>query len=249
MRGLKNLMWVQFKLYLREPAAFFFTLAFPALCLLLFGAIYGNEPTPAFWGRPVGTVDASVPAYIGLIIGTIALMNIPIDTAANRDSGALRRFRATPLRPLTYLVSSIAVYLVIATLGIAILVVIGKLVFDLKMAGSWPAVLAGFVFSALAFFAAGYVLASVARSARMAQTLGMAIFFPMIFLSGAGMPVQMLPPGLQEFSKLLPLSYVVKLMQGLWFGDGLAAIALPAAVLCGLLGLGVGLSAVLFRWE
>ena len=249
MRGLKNLMWVQFILYLREPAAFFFTLAFPLLCLLLFGAIYGNEPAPAFWGRPIGTVDASVPAYIGLIIGTIALMNTPIETAANRDSGALRRFRATPLRPITYLVASIAVYFLLALLGIAILMVVGKLVFDLKMAGSWLAVLAGFTLSALAFFASGYVLASVARTARMAQTLGMLIFFPMIFLSGAGMPVQMLPPGLQEFSKLLPLSYVVKLMQGLWFGDGLAVIAMPAAVLCGLLAVGVVLSARLFRWE
>jgi ABC-2 type transport system permease protein len=249
MRGLKNLMWVQFKLYLREPAAFFFTLAFPLLCLLLFGAIYGNDPAPAFWGRPIGTVDASVPAYIGLIIGTIALMNIPIETAANRDSGALRRFRATPLRPVTYLVASVAVYFLLALLGVAILVVVGKLVFDLKMAGSWPAVLGGFTLSALAFFATGYVLASVARTARMAQTLGMAIFFPLIFLSGAGMPVQMLPAGLQQFSKLLPLSYVVKLMQGLWFGDGWSTVAVPVAVLCGLLLVGVGLSAVWFRWE
>ena len=249
MRGLTNLMWVQFKLYLREPTAFFFTLAFPTLLLLLFGAIYGNEPTPAFWGRPVGTVDASVPAYIGLIIGTVALMNIPIDTAANRDSGALRRFRATPLRPITYMVASIAVYFLIALLGIAILVVVGKVVFDLKMYGSWPAVLVGFTLSALAFFAVGYVLASVARSARSALTLGMAIFFPMMFLSGAGMPVQMLPAGLQEVSKWLPLSYVVRLMQGLWYGDGLAMIAVPGAVLFGLLILGVGLAVLLFRWE
>ncbi len=249
MRGLKNLLWVQFKLYLRETEAFFFTLAFPTLCLLLFGSIYGNEPAPAFWGRPVGTVDASVPAYIGLIIGTVALMNIPIETAANRDSGALRRFRATPLRPVTYLAASIAVNLFMAVLGVAILVVVGKLLFDMKMAGSWLAVLGGFTLSALAFFAFGYVLASVGRTARVAQTLGMLIFFPMMFLSGAGMPVQMLPPRLQEFSKLLPLSYVVKLMQGLWFGDGWSVLALPAAVLCGLLVVGVGLSALLFRWE
>jgi len=249
MRGLTNLMWVQFKLYLREPTAFFFTLAFPTLLLLLFGAIYGNEPAPVFWGRPVGTVDASVPAYIGLIIGTVALMNIPVDTAANRESGALRRFRATPLRPITYMVASIAVYFLIALLGIAILVVVGKVVFDLKMYGSWPVVLAGFTLSALAFFAVGYVLASVARSARSALTLGMVIFFPMMFLSGAGMPVQMLPAGLQEVSKWLPLTYVVRLMQGLWYGDSLAVIAVPGAVLFGLLILGVGLAVLLFRWE
>jgi ABC-2 type transport system permease protein len=249
MRGLKDLMWVQFKLYLREPAAFFFTLAFPTLLLLLFGAIYGNRPAPAFWGRPVGTVDASVPAYIGLIIGTVALMNIPADTATNRDSGALRRFRATPLRPLTYLAASIGVYLLLALSGTAILVIVGKVVFDLKMGGSWPAVLLGFTLSALAFFAFGYVLASVARTPRTAQTLGMVIFFPMMFLSGAGMPVQMLPARLQEFSNLLPLTYVVRLMQGLWYGDGLSHLIVPGAVLLGLLALGAVMAARLFKWE
>jgi len=43
--GLKKLMLVELKLFLREPEAFFFTLIFPLIMLVVFGSIYGNEPT------------------------------------------------------------------------------------------------------------------------------------------------------------------------------------------------------------
>ena len=54
MRGLAKLFVMQLKLYLREPVAFFFSLAYPALLLLLFGFIFGNDPSPDFWGVNFG---------------------------------------------------------------------------------------------------------------------------------------------------------------------------------------------------
>jgi ABC-2 type transport system permease protein len=249
MRTLWKLFVIQFKLYLREPVAFFFSLAYPALLLLLFGFIYGNNPTPEFWGRPIGTVDASVPAYAGIIIGTVALMGIPIETAASRENGVLRRYRATPLRPLVYLAASILMYLGVALVGMLILVLTGKLVFGLRFAGSWLEVLAAFFLSALAFYALGYLIASLAPTARSAQTIGMLIFFPMMFLSGAGLPLQILPEGLRRVSEFLPLTYVVRLMQGLWFNDPWKTLWLPVLVLLGILITGTVLAARLFRWE
>jgi ABC-2 type transport system permease protein len=249
MRGLGKLFLMQFKLYLREPVAFFFSLAYPALLLLLFGFIFGNEPDPEFWGRSFGTVDASVPAYTGIIIGTVALMGIPIDTAANRETGVLRRYRATPLHPTAYLIASVAVYLGIALLGMTILVVTGLLVFGLRIMGSWFSILAAFTLSAFSFFSVGYLIASIVPTARMAQAVGMVIFFPMMFLSGAGMPLQLLPEGLQKVSDFLPLSYVVRLIQGLWFGDAWLTLWLPTLVLAVILVVGTALSAKLFRWE
>ena len=249
MHSIFKLFVVQFKLYLREPIAFFFSLAYPSLLLLLFGFIYGNEPSPAFWGRDFGTVDASVPAYTGIIIGTVALMGIPIDTAASRENGVLRRYKASPMRPATYLIARVLMYLVVASLGMTILVITGKLVFGLRFAGSWPSVLAAYLLSALAFFAVGYVIASLAPTARLAQVVGMVIFFPMMFLSGAGMPLQLLPEGLRRVSDFLPLTYVVRLIQGLWFGDTWRELWLPALVLSGMLILGTLVSTRLFRWE
>ncbi|MFL7891960.1 MAG: ABC transporter permease [Anaerolineales bacterium] len=249
MRGLWKLFVMQFKLYLREPVAFFFTLAYPALLLLLFGFIFGNQPDPEFWGKNFGTVDASVPAYTGIIIGTVALMGIPIDTASSRETGVLRRYRATPLHPAAYLIASVAVYLGIALLGMGILVIAGKLIFGLRIAGSWLSILAAFVLSACSFYAIGYLIASLVPTARMAQAVGMVIFFPMMFLSGAGMPLQLLPEVLQKVSDYLPLSYVVRLIQGLWFGEAWTTLWLPTLVLVALLVAGTALSIRFFRWE
>ena len=249
MRGVMKFFVMQLKLYLREPVAFFFSLAYPALLLLLFGFIFGNDPDPEFWGRNFGTVDASVPAYAGIIIGTVALMGIPIDTAASRETGVLRRYRATPLHPAAYLLASVAVYLMIALLGMAILVLTGKLVFGLRIAGSWLNVLAAITLSALSFYSLGYLIASLVPTARAAQAVGMVIFFPMMFLSGAGMPLQLLPEGLRKVSDFLPLSYVVRLIQGLWFGETWNMLWLPTLVLAVILVVGTALSARLFRWE
>jgi len=249
MRGLWKLTVMQLKLYLREPVAFFFSLAYPALLLLLFGFIYGNEPAPEFWGRNFGTVDASVPAYTGIIIGTVAMMGIPIDTASSRENGVLRRYRATPMRPAVYLAANVVVYLLVAMLGMALLILIGILVFDLRFAGSWINILGAFVLCSLAFYSIGYLIASLAPTARIAQTVGMVIFFPMMFLSGAGMPLQLLPENLRQVSDYLPLTYLVRLIQGLWFGDAWRDLWLPTLVMVGLLLVGAMISAKIFRWE
>jgi ABC-2 type transport system permease protein len=249
MHGFWKLFRMQFKLYLREPAAFFFSLIYPTLLLLLFGFIYGNDPAPEFWGRNFGTVDASVPAYAGIIIGTVALMGIPIDTAANRESGLLRRYRASPLRPIVYLAASVAMYLTIAIFGMVALILTGKFVFGLRFIGSWLSVLSAFILCALAFYALGYLIASLAPTARIAQTTGMVIFFPMMFLSGAGMPLQLLPEKLRQVSEFLPLTYVVRLLQGLWFNDAWKTLWLPTLILFGILIVGTIAAARCFRWE
>jgi ABC-2 type transport system permease protein len=140
-------------------------------------------------------------------------------------------------------------YLMVALLGMVILVVTGKLVFGLRIAGSWLDVLAAFVLCALAFYSVGYLVASLAPTARLAQVVGMVVFFPMMFLSGAGLPLQLLPEGLRRVSDFLPLTYVVRLLQGLWFGDAWSRLWLPVLVLVGILLVGTVASARLFRWE
>jgi ABC-2 type transport system permease protein len=249
LRGLRQLFIMQFKLYLREPMAFFFSLAYPALLLLLFGFMYGNAPAPDFWGRSVGTVDASVPAYAAIVIGTVALMGIPIDTTSNRENGVLRRYRATTLRPAVYLIANVLMYLSVALLGMLILALVGKFVFDLRFYGSWLSVLVAYILSALSFYALGYLIASLARTARTAQTIGMVIFFPMMFLSGAGLPIQLLPEGLRRVSDFLPMTYMVRLIQGLWFGDAWRTLWLSALVLVCILIISTVLAVRFFRWE
>ncbi len=246
-RGLVPMMVVQAKLFVREPIATFFTIAFAPLLLILFGLIYGNEPKDVFGGR--GSMDVTVPAYIGIVIVTVGLIGIPIQTATNRELGVLRRYRVTPLRPLTYLVADVVAYYLMTFVGTVLLIVVGALAFGVRSDGSVPAVLAGFTLSALSFFALGYLVASLAPSARVAQTVGMVLAYPMMFLSGASLPLELLPPGLRQVADLIPLTYVVKLMRGLWFGDPWSSLRLDVAVLSVMLIVATALSARFFRWQ
>jgi ABC-2 type transport system permease protein len=70
-----------------------------------------------------------------------------------------------------------------------------------------------------------------------------------MFLSGASLPLELLPPGLRHAADFIPLTYVVELMRGLWFGDPWASLWLPIVVLTGILIAATTLSARVFRWQ
>ena len=194
MRGLGELTRAQARLFLREPGAFFFTLVFPSLLLVVFGLIFGNEPM-THWGMDVGYIDLQVPALAAIILGSVGLMGIPIATATAREMRVLRRLRATPVSPLTLISADVLVNFAMSLAGMAVLVAMGKLLFGLRFGGSWLLVIAAFAYSACAFFALGYLVASLAPTARAAQAAGMALFFPLMFLSGAAIPRQIMPDG------------------------------------------------------
>jgi ABC-2 type transport system permease protein len=247
IRGLSIFTWTQGKLYLREPLATFFTIFFAPLLLVLFGLMYGNEPDARFGG--LGSMDVTVPAYLGIIIVTVGLIGLPMQTSSNRELGILRRYRVTPLHPVTYIVADVVSYWVMALAGVVALVVVAKLAYDVRFEGSIPSVLAGFTLSTLAFLAIGFVIASWAPSARVAQTVGMVLAYPMMFLSGATIPYELLPPTVQRIADFLPLTYVVRLMRGLWVGEPWSDLWLEVAVLTGVLVVCGAISARFFRWE
>ncbi len=247
MRGLARLTLIQAKLYLREPIAAFFTLFFAPLMLLLFGLIYGNDPVPAFGNR--GTMDISVPAYMALIIATVGLMSVPTATASRREAGVLRRFRATPLRPIAYLISDVAVYLGMTLLGVVVLVAVGRVAYNVRFDGRLLDVVVGFGLAAVSFLTAGYLIASLAPTARVAQVVGMVIFYPMIFLSGATIPLEVMPETVQNVAQFIPLTHAVRLLRGLWFGEPWGDHLREVAILVGLLVISSAVAARTFRWS
>ncbi len=247
MRALAKLAWVETKLFLREPLAAFFTLLFPLLLLALFGGIFGNAPVPEYGG--FGFVDASVPAYAVLVIATSAFLSLTTTLASYREQGVLRRLHATPVRPLVILGAHVVVVFAMTALGMALLIALGDAAFGLRRAGSAPTVCAAFVFVSLSLFALGFVLASVAPGVRSAQAIGMTVFYPMIFLSGAAIPRDLLPAPVQRAAVVIPLTHAVTLLQSLWLGEPWRAHVVETGVLAVLGVVGVLVSARTFRWE
>jgi ABC-2 type transport system permease protein len=247
MKSLKMLTIADIRLFLREPAGAFFALAFPSLLVLLFGSMYGNQPVAMFGGY--GTMDISMPGYTALILATVGLMNIPITTASYRETGVLRRLKMTPLKPLTYILSDLSTNLLATIVGMLGVVLLGWLIHHVRFEGQVWAVALALVYCFLPMAAIGYLIACLAPSARAAQIIGLVILYPMIFLSGAGMPLEILPEGIRKVSNFLPLTYVVKLLRGAWFGVPLEQLW-PSILVIGVATVVFGLLAArLFKWE
>lgn len=247
LRGLRSLLVANLKLYVREPIGAFFTLAFPVMLVLIFGAIYGNEPQELFDGR--GSMDIAMPAYTALILGSVGLLGVAINTSSYREAGILRRLRVTPLRPLVYITADVTANLVMTLAGMTGVLVVGWLLYRVAFEGQAVSVLLGVVLSATAMFAVGYLIAGLAPSARSAQVIGMAVLYPMLFLSGAGIPLEVMPESIQAISTYLPLTYVVRLLSGLWFGEPWGSLLLETSVLIGVLVVCTAVAVRLFRWE
>jgi ABC-2 type transport system permease protein len=86
-------------------------------------------------------------------------------------------------------------------------------------------------------------------TARTAQVVSMVLLYPMLILSGAAWPRELMPASVQQISAFLPLTYVVNLLRGLWIGEAWGTHLLDVGVLGVMLLLGIIISARTFRWE
>ena len=225
----------------------FFSLAFPVMMLAIFGSIFGNEPTDFFDG--LGTVDVTVPAYMALVIAVTGLTSLPLTMAEYRDKGVLRRLLVTPASPLTLLLAQLVVNVALTLMGLALLVLVGVAFFDLHLAHNWAAFVPALLLVLVSTFSIGFLIAAWAPNERTATTIAMLVYFPVIFLSGATFPVEMMPEGVRTGAKVLPLTWGVDLLQGAWIEGATVNWALGVAVLAGTTVVCLLLSVRFFRWD
>lgn len=235
MTALAKLSSIQTKRALRDPATVFFMLALGPMLVIIMGLIFGSDP---------GLV--SFPAFVVAIVG---LVIIPMDTVTQRENGSLRRFRATPLPPLTYIAADVLVRFVTCLLSIAVMFALTILVFGVHPKGNLASVVVATALGVLAFFAVGYALAAISPSQGVAQAVGNVLVFPLVFLSGAAVPLEVMPDGARQIAQFSPLTHLVKLLQGLWASQTWADNWISFTVLLGLLAVATAIATKFFRWE
>jgi len=237
----------EFKLFFRNWINLFFLLAFPTLMIVTFGSIFGNSPVPEFGGY--GTIDISVPAYAGMIVSVTGLMNLPLTLCEYREKKILKRYRATPVKPMMVILSQTGVNLLMTLVGMAFLILTATLLFDLRFSGRIIAVLLMFLLSTMSVFSIGFLIASVAPNAKAATAIANLVYFPMLFLTGATIPVDIMPNWMQELAQFLPVTHVVKGMRGAWTGVSFSEIMINIVVLIGITVVCLAISVKLFKWE
>lgn len=245
MKKLMELINIEAKLFVRDFFGFFFTFAFPAFMLLLYGSIYGNEPTPYFNG--LGTMDVSVPAYSAMIIGVTGLMAFPLTLSGYKENNIYKRFDATPAGKGLVITAQVIVNAVMTLAGFALLFLLGKTVYHIRIEGSLPAILFTLLLSMAAIFSMGFFFTAISPNMKISNLLCYVSYFVMIFLSGATMPRELFPEAVKKFSMIFPLTHAVTVLQGAFRATPFHEYQSSAGLLAALFLFCTGTGAVLYQ--
>lgn len=193
--------------FLRNRQARFFTLALPVLFLVIFASLFhGTVKVP---GGTINTSVYYVPGIITLGIIAAAFVNLVISVTAQRESGALKRKRATPV-PAAAVIAGRALTSVVVALGItALLLVLGWIFYRAAVPGrTAPALAVTVIVGALSFCCLGFALASVIRNQDSAQPLTQAVMLPLYFISGVFVAASVLPHWLVDVADVFPVRHL-----------------------------------------
>jgi ABC-2 type transport system permease protein len=245
--GYRALTATLFRSLLREPVGLFFAFIFAPALVLILGLIFDNGPDPNFGGRTF--IEATLPAFPSLVVAITGVLLVPVGQLSLRETGALRRLRLTPLRPITFIAADLTVSFFVGMAGMIASLAVGWLVFGATTSGNLAAVLLAAALGLVAFLALGYALAGIYPSSGAATGIGNVLMLVLMLSSGAFVPMAAMPAGVQRVMNFSPVRHFADLIQGLWEGQPWATLLLPTAVILGMIITFGALGTLLFRWE
>lgn len=248
LRGLWKLTWIEIKIFLREPLGAFGTIGIPVLVFVVTGRIVGHSLAPASLAAS-SFITAGLPVLAAVLIAISAVLSLVTIISIYREGGILKRLRATPLRPQTILTAHVVVKLLLTAATLALMVLAGKRYYPIGIHVPLFGFTMALLISTCSILSMGFLIASIVPTARFAQPIGAVIMYPMIGVSGLFVPVTSLPPALQAVARVVPLTYAVSLLEGIWKGDAWSAHVVDLAALAVVFIVCTALSAKVFRWE
>lgn len=247
LRGLWTLVWIEIKIFLREPLGVFAAVGMPVVVFIILGRVVGGREREA--SDVAEFVHVGLPVFASILIAIGAVLSLVAVISIYREGGILKRLRATPLRAQTILLAHVIVKLGLTAATLALLVLAAARAYPVPIEVPVVSYTVALLFSTCSILSIGFLIASLVPSARFAQPLGSLILYPMIAVSGLFAPLDALPPAVATVARLLPLTYAVSLLDGIWRGHPWSAHLGDMAALAVMFIVATALSAKLFRWE
>ena len=248
LRGLWKLTWIEIKVFLREPLGALGTIGFPVFIFIVGSRAvrHTHVASAASAGSPF---HFNLAVFASILIAISAVLSLITIISIYREGGILKRLRATPLRPQTILTAHVLVKLALTATTMVLMILAGKRYYPVSINVPIFGFAMALLISTWSILSIGFLIASIVPTARFAQPIGAAILYPMIALCGLFIPLESLPPPLHAVARVLPLTYAVSLLQGIWKGEAWSAHLGDVAGLILVFAVCTALSAKVFRWE
>jgi ABC-2 type transport system permease protein len=243
--AFEQLLRTELRLFVREPVALLWGVAFPVVLLVVLGLVTSSKPQHSL--GDVKFIVAYTPVVMVFSLTILALNALPPALAAYREKGYLRRLSTTPVGAWRLLAAEVAINFAASVVVVVLIGAIARIAFGVPLPSQLGAFALAIVLGAAAMLALGTLVSALAPTARIAGIIGSLLFFPMMFFAGLWVPRAQMGPALRDISDYTPLGALVGAVQrtiaGDWAGTThLLVLAAWAVILCVAAGR-------LFRWE
>jgi ABC-2 type transport system permease protein len=190
LRQLVRQIGYEQKSYWRNPAAAFFTFAFPLVFFFILTGIAGGQSDSGDLGAGVKLAQYYTPSILSYAIMSACLLSLTMSIVRKREAGILKRYRGTPLPAGALIGGFIGSQMLVALLLTLVVIGAGVLFFGVSL----PAAAIGHVVlivlvASLAFCAVGIALSSVIPNDDSGPAIVNLPFFILVFISGTYFPV------------------------------------------------------------
>ena len=247
MRTFKIMLKNEMKLSLRDMNMVIFAICIPLLVLIILGIIYNDKP--AFEGAEYTFLEQSFGALTTISICAGGVMGLPLVISDYRNRKILKRFKVTPISPTMILAVQVTIYAIYSIVSLILIYAVSALFFGFHMKGSPIDFLSGYLLVMLSIFSIGMMVGGISPNSQTASVIASLLYFPMLIFSGATLPYEVMPKGLQKVSDVLPLTQGIKILKAASLGSPLERVFTPVIVMTVIAAVCIGISIRFFKWE
>jgi ABC-2 type transport system permease protein len=235
-------------LYVRSFELAFFTFLLPMIFFVLLGSTYGNDRIKSEGGvRGSNYLEAGMIGY-GAI--SIAFAGVAIVLVIRRETGVLKRLRATPLPAPAYIAALLSAFMLAFAIEVVALVALGRVLFGIGTPDRIGSLVLALLLGAVSFCGLGIGVTALIKSAEGVSAVINALYLPASFLAGAFFSPHSFPTFLRWIADVLPLTYFLRLVRGIMLhGQEIWSQPGSVAAVAGWGLVGVLVAVRTFRWE
>jgi len=156
-----------------------------------------------------------VPGMVGILLMMTLVPIASMAVVRERERGTLEQLIVTPISRTSLMLGKLVPFVLVAYVQMTVVLVLGKLLFDIPMRGSLVLLYAVTLTYVIANLALGLLVSARARTQVQAMQLGMFFILPNILLSGFMFPRDAMPVVAQWIGLLIPLTYYLELVRGI----------------------------------
>jgi len=246
---------LEIRQFARQRESVVFTLLFPVILLIIFGSVFKDTIAPGVTFSQYFVAGMIASGLVNTGFQALAI-TIPLE----RDFGALKRLRGTPMPASSYFIGKVILVSVSMVIQIFMLLGFGLIFFGVEMPtdiNKWITFTWLLLLGSACSTSLGIAFSIVPKSGRGASAVVSPIVIILQFFSGVFLIFTQLPPWMQQIAAIFPLKWLTQGMRSVFLPDSFAAEEVAKSwengrtftILMIWLVIGIFFSVRKFRWD